>query len=177
MSQKLIGVLLAVALLATGCGGDDREATPAAAVTPGVQADGSYQLGTLPDAEDAAALKAAVEALPVAVSYDYRSLDASLTKATGAMTAGFASEFRRIFDGATRAKARTEQAITSALVRGAGVVSSDRGTVTCLVYLDQVLVASKFKKKGSPLKVTQNSVRVRMEKVDGAWKVAGIEPF
>ncbi|RYJ05076.1 MAG: hypothetical protein EON52_13460 [Actinomycetales bacterium] len=146
--------------------------------TPGVQADGSYQVGTVPDRDAAAALKAAVETLPVAVSFDYRSLDASLAKATAGMTPRFATEFRRIFDGTTRAKALKEETIQSSLVRGAGVVGSvEDDRVTCLVYLNQVLVASKLKKADSPLKVLQNRVRVRMQKVDGVWKVDGIEPF
>lgn len=180
MRRLLAGVLATSLLALAGCGGDDDEpsAAPTAVVTPGVQGDGSYQLGTLPDAAAAAALKAAVETLPVAVSYDYRSLDDSLTKATASMTPRFAGEFRTIFDGTTRTKAVAEQAITSALVRGAGVIGTVEGDrITCLVYLDQVLVASRSKKENSPLKVNQNSVRVKMQRVDGTWKVDGIEPF
>lgn len=172
-----------------GCGGDGDAPRGSAGAgasgsvgpagpTPGVQPDGSYLVGTLPDAAALAALQAAVAALPAAVTYDHRSLDDSLTRATAAMTPAFAEEFRRIFDGSTRAKALREKAITTALVRGAGVVDevgSER--VTCLIYVDQVLAASKFLKPDSPLKVTQNTVRVQMQKVDGVWKVDGIEPF
>lgn len=187
MSKRLIGAVLGFALLATGlsgCGGDGEPSSsatksgPSSVTTPGVQIDGSYQLGTLLDPDAAAALKVAVETLPVAVSYDYRSLDASLAAATAAMTPRFAGEFRRVFDGTTRAKAIKEETIQSSLVRGAGVVDSVRDDrVTCMIYLNQVLVASKFKKPNSPLKVLQNRVRVKMQKVDGTWKVDGIEPF
>ena len=48
---------------------------------------------------------------------------------------------------------------------------------TVLVYLDQVLVASKDKKASDPLKVSQNRVRVTLRKLDGHWRVSGIEPF
>jgi len=184
-TSMVVGVLMAVSLV--GCGGEDSaskgpdaagSSSPAVAVTPGVQADGRYQLGTLADPEAAAALKAAVETLPLAVSYDYRSLADSLARATEAMTPAFAEDFREVFEATTREKAVDEEAITTALVRGAGVVDTvvnDR--ITCLIYLDQVLVASKLKKPNSPLKVKQNSVHVRMQKIDGSWKVDGIEPF
>jgi hypothetical protein len=181
-ARRLIGVVLTAVLATTavaGCGGDGKKAAkPAAVSTPGVQTDGSYRLGTLPDKDASAALKAAVTALPVAVSYDYRTLDDSLAKATALMTASFAKEFTKTFDASTRAMAVQKQAITSALVRGAGVIGAVKGgKVTCLVYLDQVLVSSKDKKASSPLKVSQNSVRVKLQKVGGAWKVDDVEPF
>ena len=173
-----LATVLATAALA-GCGGSDtKDAKPAAVSTPGVQQDGSYQGGTLPDKDASAALKAAVAALPVAVSYDYRTLDDSLTKATALMTPAFAKDFTTTFEKSTRAMAVQKQAITSALIRAAGVIGSVKGAkVPVLVSLDQVLVSSKDKKPSSPLKVSQNSVRVTMEKVGGAWKVSDIEPF
>lgn len=187
--RRFLAALLVSALLvvAAGCGGDDDQKTPgagasgspgAAAPSAGVQPDGSYVIGPQPNGDTAKALQAAVDALPLAVSFDHRSLDDTLTRATATMTPTFADEFRRIFDGSTRAKAIREQAITTALVRGAGVVDRiESGRVTVLIYVDQILVASKLLKKDSPLKVTQNSVRVKMQKVDGVWKVDGIEPF
>lgn len=184
LSPLLVGTALVGALLVAGCSGEDspdsapEPPSPTGLVTPTVQPDGSYQLGSLPNAEAAAALKVAVATLPIAVSYDHRSLDESLAKATASMTPRFAAEFRKIFDQTTRPKALKEKAITSALVRGAGVVDPVRDAeVTCLIYLDQVLVASTSKKADSPLKVTQNSVRVKLQKTDGTWKVDGIEPF
>ena len=74
--------------------------------------------------------------------------------------------------------ATSKQAITSALVRGAGLVQPvHAGKAYVLVYLDQVLVSSKDKKAGDPLKVSQNSVHVNLVKVQGKWKVDDIEPF
>jgi hypothetical protein len=149
-----------------------------AVVKPTVLKDGRYRIGTVGDGDTQAALKAAVATLPVALSYDYRSLDKSVDAATARMTPGFAAEFRDTFDKTTRAMATEKQAITSALVRAAGVVGTVQGNrATVLVYLDQVLVSSKAKKAGDPLKVSQNRVHVSLRKIDGHWRVADIEPF
>lgn len=147
-------------------------------VTPKVLADGRYRVGTAGDSDTEAAVKAAVATLPAALSYDYRSLDKTLDAATARMTPGFGAKFRDTFDKTTRAMATEKKAITSALVRGAGVVGAVKNNrATVLVYLDQVLVSSKAKKASDPLKVSQNRVHVSLRKVDGHWLVSDIEPF
>lgn len=168
--------LVAVALLITlaGCG----SSTPAPTLTPKLNADGTYRVGTVGNADAIAAVKAATTALPAALSYDYRSLDTSLTKATALMTPGFATKFRTTFNATTRTMAGEKQAITSALVRAAGIVGTvqnDRATV--VVFLDQVLVSSKDKKASDPLNVSQNRVHVSLVKQNGTWRVSDIEPF
>lgn len=179
MTRKpLVAVLLALVLASGGLTAWVASRDEPAVTTPKVNADGSYRIGSQPDEDAEAAVKAAVAALPVALSYDYRSLEKSLTEATGLMTSGFAKKFRSTFETTTTAMATEKQAITSSLVRAAGVVGSVEGDrVTCLVYLDQVLISSKDKKTSDPLKVSQNSVHVKLRKVDGKWKVDDIEPF
>jgi hypothetical protein len=182
MKKLLLGSLVAAVVLtgAAGCGGKDNASTktPATVSTPGVQSDGNYRLGTMPTSDSAAAVKAAVAALPVALSYDYRTLDASLKKATALMTPAFATKFADTFKSTTVAMATEKKAITTALVRAAGIVGSiDNGRALVLIYLDQVLVSSKDKKASDPLKVSQNSVHVSLRKIDGKWKVDDIEPF
>jgi len=147
-------------------------------VVPDVLKDGRYRVGTIGDDDAEAAVRAAAATLPVALSYDYRSLDKSLDAATARMTPAFAAKFRDTFEKTTRTMAVDKKAITSALVRAAGIVGSvqdDKATV--LVYLDQVLVSSKAKKASDPLKVSQNRVHVSLRKVDGKWRVNDIEPF
>lgn len=144
---------------------------------PSLEQDGGYSVGTIPEGGDAV-VEATVESLPLALSYDYRTLDEDLDKATSGMTSGFSKEFRTTF-GKTAAKlARDKSAITNTLVRGAGVVEQDGNKAVCLVYIDQMLVTTKTAKtdKG-PVDVSQNRVLVRMEQVDGDWKIDGIDPF
>ncbi|MCW2753531.1 MAG: hypothetical protein JWQ32_942 [Marmoricola sp.] len=169
-------VLVTGVLLVTlaGCG----SSTPVPTVTPKLNADGSYRVGTVGNADAIAAVKAATKALPIALSYDYRSLDASLARATALMTPAFATKFRTTFDATTRTMATQKQAITSALVRGAGIIGTiQNGRATVLVFLDQVLVSSKDKKASDPLDVSQNRVHVSLVKQAGRWRVSDIEPF
>jgi hypothetical protein len=176
-TSVLAAVLVSVALSVSACGGD-KPVKPVAVVTPSVAEDGSYTQGTLPDPDAAAAVRAAVAALPVAVAFDYRTLDTSLAKATAMMTGDFAKKFTQVFRTTTVPTATAKKAITSALVRGAGIVGPVHdGKALVLVYLDQVLVSSKDKKAGDPIKVGQNSVHVSMVKVGKTWKVDDIEPF
>ncbi|MFL6062626.1 MAG: hypothetical protein ACJ72E_15470 [Marmoricola sp.] len=177
-TRALAAVLVAVALSVSACGGGGKPAKPLAVVSPTVAADGSYTTGSLPDPDAQAAVKAAVTALPVAVAFDYRTLDTSLAKATALMTKTFATHFKQVFQTTTVPTATAKKAITSALVRGAGIVGPVHGgKALVVVYLDQVLVSSKDKKAGDPIKVGQNSVHVSMVKVGGTWKVDDIEPF
>lgn len=177
--QNLLTAVLLVLALAAGVwlltvvNRDAPEAT-----TPLVRDDGSYRVGTFLDGDGEAAVAAAVDALPVALSYDYRTLDKSLESATDQMTEDFAARFTETFDATTRSMATEKEAITSALVRGAGLVDdASDGKATVLVYLDQVLVSSNTKESKDPLQVSQNRVHVALRMVDGDWLVDDIDPF
>lgn len=147
-------------------------------VRPEVDADGGYRAGTLPEDEQRAAVQAAAEALPAALSYDYRTLDDGLARATGSMTDSFGEEYRKTFDATTRAMATDKKAVTSALVRGAGVVEARDDRVLCLVFVDQMLVSSATTKRpGAPVSVSGSRVLVEMRDVDGTWKIDSIDPF
>lgn len=144
---------------------------------PRLDKDGSYSAGTIPE-DGAEVVEATAEALPLALSYDYRTLDDDLDEATGQMTEGFGKEFRTTFGKTAATLAREKSAITNTLVRGAGVVERDGDRAVCLAYIDQMLVTTKAAKtdKG-PVEVSQNRVLVTLEQVDGDWKIDGIDPF
>ncbi len=146
-------------------------------VRPAVSAEGGYRVGTLPGHDDAP-VAAAVEALPLALGYDYRTLETGLSKATGRMTPGFAREFRHIFEGSAGRLAEQEQATTQALVRGAGLVRLDGSSATCIVFVDQLLVSSKSQTDAqAAAQISQNRVVVKLRHLDGKWLVDGIDPF
>lgn len=173
----VLAVLAATALvghLATSPAAEDR--------TPALSEDGVYSPGSIPEDGDEA-VSAAVEALPAALSYDFRDIDSNLDRATGFMTEDFASEFRDTFDKTARKLAEDKSAVTNTLVRGGALVDTEEGEALVLVYIDQVLTATAEQEKDgadstqSPVKVSQNRVRVSLTRVGETWKLSGIEPF
>lgn len=80
--------------------------------------DGSCRSGTFRDEEGEAAVAAAVSALAVALSLDYRALDKSVSAALAMTTPEFGKTYTETFDSTRRAMATQKEAITSARVRG-----------------------------------------------------------
>ena len=145
------------------------------AVRPDISASGAYRVGSVPDGD---AVRAAVAALPLALSYDYRTPERTLAAATSKMTPDFADEFRATFDATVRPLALKDHAVTQTKVRAAGVVDRSGNRVTCLVYVDQVLASSRDLAGGKkPVKVGQNRVLVRLLRVGHSWKVDDITPM
>ena len=122
---------------------------------------------------------AAAEALPLALAYDYRELDAGLDAAVETMTADFGEEFRRTFADSAAALAEEKQAVTSATVAGSGLVRvEDEDRVLCLVFVDQALVSSAtLGDPDAPVQVSQNRVLVEVVRDGGSWLVDSIQPF
>ena len=129
------------------------------------------------DAGDAVAAAAAT--LPLALSYDYRELEAGVASATAGMTSSFAAQFRDTFAGSAAELAQDKQAVTSATVLGAGLVRLDGDDrALCLVFVDQALVSSAtLGAPERPVQVSENRVLVEVERVDDRWLVDSIEPF
>jgi hypothetical protein len=140
--------------------------------------DGSDPLDTLSDDDGGDAVAVAAEVLPLAFSYDYRTLDEGLDRATDGMTDSFGTEFRNTFDKTARPMAEDTNAVAQAAVRGGGVITRGSDRVVCLFFLDQVQVSSStLKKSEGPGQVSKSRVRVVLNEVDGSWKVDSIEPL
>lgn len=174
-TPPLLAVLTVLVLAAAALTGYLATRPSPETVRPMMAESGDYRAGTVPGA--GGAVEAAVEALPVALSTDYRDLEAGLAEATSLMTASFAEEFRSTFDASARGLARQRKSVTEAHVRAAGLVRADGDRATCLLYVDQVLVSSRtMKNRAQPVSVSQTRVLVDLEKVGRVWKVDGIEP-
>lgn len=131
------------------------------------------------DGPGGAALAVAVDALPAALSYDFRDLDASLAAATRTMTGSFAEEFTTTFDERARPVAKTRKAVTDAVVRAAGVVRTQGDArAVCLVFVDQVLLRSSRQDADEPpTTLSRNRVLVDLVLRSGTWKIDGIRPL
>jgi Mce-associated membrane protein len=160
----------ATAFLATGPAPKD--------TVPSISKDGAYHVGSLPDRDGKAAVEAAVDALPIALSYNYRDLAKGLADAQSHMTSSFGTDFANTFNKTAKPQATEQRAVANALVRGAGLVRLDGDSAVCIVYVNQVLASSKtMGQKKSPVRLTQSRVRVGLSQQDGEWLVDSIEPF
>jgi hypothetical protein len=177
--RRLIVILTVLLVAAVGSYvylGTDRTDAPSQPPEP-ADARSGYAPGTLPGGTSKA-VEVAVEALPLALSYDYRSLDKGLEKATALMTEDFASEFSRTFEQTAATLARDQEAVTSATVRAAGAVRVEGERVLCLVYVDQVLASSTtVTDRDKPVRVSQNRVLVGVTDDSGQWRVDSIQPL
>ncbi len=123
------------------------------------------------------AVEAMVRALPVALSYDYRDLDADLADATALMTDGFAKAFTRSFNTSARPLAKRQRTVAEARVRGAGVVRVlDDDAVVALAYVDQVLTSRTEPKAEATESISRSRVLVRLVLEGETWLVSNISP-
>ena len=121
------------------------------------------------------ALASAVTALSTSLSYDYRYLDGSLTRATARMTPAYARVFTRTFDRQVRSFARQRRAVAEGVVRGAGVVRTRGDTeVVCLLYVDQLLLQGRGVRAGEPEVLSRSRARVDVVLRGGVWRINGI---
>lgn len=178
--RKLLNLVLLVLVLAAAAVTTRLATQPSPAdVRPEIAKDGTYTPGTISSAEGADAVDRAAEAVPAALSFDFRRLDEGVREATTHMTPDFAERFQNTFDETASPMAKSQRAVTRALVRGAGLVElSDDERATVLVYVDQVLVSSdSMRNRSAPAKVSQNRVLVTLEFHDGEWQVDDLTPF
>ncbi|MBS42844.1 MAG: hypothetical protein CMH83_06715 [Nocardioides sp.] len=124
------------------------------------------------------ALAVAVVALPATLTYDHERLPAGLETATSMMTASFARSFTRTFRTRAVPFARRQEAVTDAVVRGAGLVRVEGGNrAVTLVYADQRMVEGRrVPAGGQPVVLARNAVLVSLVRRGGLWLVDGITP-
>jgi hypothetical protein len=148
-------------------------------VKPAVAADGTYTAGTTANVSSTQALAAATRALPQILAYDYRHLADNESSAAKLATTSFAATYKKSFDTAVKAEALRQQAITRALVRAAGVITTGGGgsSVRCLFYVDQLVVNSSSGHTAAATRINQSRVAVTMRRVDGVWLVDNVSPF
>lgn len=177
--RRIVTVVLAVLVIIAGAGTWYLATEPPPAdLRPTTSKDGSYTPGSLPSKAGAAAVRAASDLVPTALSYDYRTLDDGLNQATQGMSPAFAKTFTTTFTSAVEPMATKNKAVTKALVRGAGLaaLSDDDSSATCVLFVDQMLVTSEGSGKAQP-HIGKERVLANMINIDGTWLVDDIKPF
>ncbi|HTF50849.1 MAG TPA: hypothetical protein VK735_25690 [Pseudonocardia sp.] len=118
------------------------------------------------------ALVAAREAAVAMLSYDYRTVDGQLAKASELVTGPFQGEFRNVTSTLVAPAAKQKQVSTHAQVVAASVVAAAPGQVTTLLFLNQTTQGA-----GLPApSISGSRVRLSMTEVAGRWLVAAMTP-
>jgi Mce-associated membrane protein len=116
------------------------------------------------------AQSAARNAAQTILSYDYRSTNSDMTKAEALTTGTFRQQYE-----ASAPKlltlAKQAQGVVTASVWQAGIVSESPGQVTVLLFVDQTTT----KASNQTPQLSQNRVKMVMQKVGGNWLVGGMQ--
>ena len=112
------------------------------------------------------AQNAARTAAQTILSYDYRNVNADMTKAEALTTGTFRQEYEA---SAPRLLGMVKQAqgVVTANVWQVGIVSESPSQVTVLVFVDQ----TRTEASNQTPSLSQNRVRMVMQKVGGSWLV------
>ena len=116
------------------------------------------------------ALAAAQDAARAALSYDHRTLEQDVAAAEELATGTFLEEYRASTADLAE-QARAGEAVVTAEVHAASVVSSSRTRVVVLLFVDQT---TSRKDRDSP-RVDQSRLRLEMRPVGGEWRVASLQ--
>jgi Mce-associated membrane protein len=122
----------------------------------------------------AEALAAARPEVALALTYDYRTLDADFATAEKGMSRVFRAKYAQTAATDVTPLAKQTQAVTTGTVAAAGVISATTSTVRVLVFADQTntnkLIAPRSRLDSSAIEVT-------MVKQSGRWVIDDLEPF
>jgi Mce-associated membrane protein len=114
-----------------------------------------------------AAVAAAKTEIPQILSYNYKTLNADLARASADTTGQFSGQFGVLASQLIGPNATKQQTVTKAAVATAAAVDSSGDEVTVLVFLDQ----STTSKAQPKAQVSSGQLRVTMQKVNGRWLV------
>lgn len=108
-------------------------------------------------------------ALKTVFSYDYANLERTERAVDIALTGTLARDYRTKFDAAAR-QARAQKLVRVSTVRSIGVRELRGGSASLLVFLDQQVLRPGGVPKSSTATLDVTAVRV-----DGSWRITGIE--
>ncbi len=114
----------------------------------------------------------AARQIPAVFSYDYQTVERSLTDAQSMLTPEYRREFERRANNDIIPQVRERQVVSQANVVGVGVLTAQRSSASVMVYLNRT-VTDKSRQSiydGSRL-------RVDYHKVDGKWLINYITPI
>lgn len=119
-------------------------------------------------ADRTAATAAAKTEIAQLLTYNYKTLNTDLARATADTTGQFSGEFGVMASQMIAPQAQQQQTVTRAVVPVAAAVDSSGNQVTVLVFVDQSTTNAKQPKA----QVNGSQLRVTMQKVKNRWLIA-----
>jgi hypothetical protein len=121
-----------------------------------------------------AALDAAKRETAVALTYDYRSLDADFQRAEAGMSRKFRANYARTAASSVAPLATKTHAITTGTIAAGGVVSATPDTARILVFANQTV---ENKLLNATSRLDRSVIEVTMVKENGRWVIDNLQPF
>ncbi|HVT64117.1 MAG TPA: hypothetical protein VHD81_03115 [Mycobacteriales bacterium] len=121
-----------------------------------------------------AALAAAKQETAVALTYDYRTLDADFQRAEAGMSRKFRANYAQTAASSVAPLAQKTHAITTGTVAAGGVVSATPTTARILVFANQTV---ENKLLNATSRLDRSVIEVTMVKENGRWVIDNLQPF
>jgi Mce-associated membrane protein len=144
-----------------------------AAVVFWVQTPAVPAATSLLSASSQSAVAAAKSSVHTILSYDYRSIDADIASAKADTTGEFAHQYSGTASQLL-SEAKQVKAIVQATIGSSGVVSTAKGDVVVLLFVDQASVRQVTGQKTPTTRIDQSRVQVTMTRVNGKWLVSAL---
>lgn len=120
-----------------------------------------------------AAVDAAEQAAVAVLSYNYASLEKTVAQARSYLTPSFVDEFTEFFATSVAPQAKKFRAVLTTEVISSGLQEARDGeTAVVLLYVNQTTRSSEL----TAPRVDASTVEVRLEWIDDAWLVSGVDP-
>ncbi|NNH73562.1 h domain protein [Nocardia uniformis] len=142
-------------------------------VVVGTWAGYGYWQDTQADSAREDALLVARRATEGMFGYNYKSIDTQMAKVTDDMTADFKEDWKKVTETVLAPGAKEKELVVQATLVGSGVIKADARHVEAMIFLNQKSTG-KDPSKGT---VDASRLRVKLEKQDGRWLVADVDPI
>jgi hypothetical protein len=119
------------------------------------------------------ALDAAKRETAVALTYDYRTLDADFQRAEAGMSRGFRANYAQTVAQSVAPLAQKTHAITTGTIAAAGVISASATTARILVFANQTV---ENKLLNATSRLDRSVIEVSMLKENGRWVIDKLQP-
>lgn len=118
------------------------------------------------------ALTAAKKLIPLVLTYDYKTIDADIERASAGLTGNFKKAYTQLLQQSVAPQAKSKKVSTKTTQVGASVINANdkSNSVSVLIFVDQETTT------GTKKSVAGSRITVSMKKVGKDWLIAQLSP-